>query len=204
VSGGAVAPFPTGVRIAALLWLALFVGAYWRTYGAANFLHLCDVAVILTCWGLWRGSALLLSSQAVSSLVVDVAWDLDLAWRFVTGGHIVGGTEYMWDARFPLAVRLMSFFHVAWPPLLVWALRRVGYDRRALLVQSLIGQHQLRPPRPLPGPLLGPGPGAPRPHLAGAGGCDLLADPSAVDAVLQPVKPHMKRPSTSTFTCTST
>jgi hypothetical protein len=138
VSGGAVAPFPTGVRIAALLWLALFVGAYWRTYGAANFLHLCDVAVILTCWGLWRGSALLLSSQAVSSLVVDVAWDLDLAWRFVTGGHIVGGTEYMWDARFPLAVRLMSFFHVAWPPLLVWALRRVGYDRRALLVQSLI------------------------------------------------------------------
>jgi hypothetical protein len=43
----------------------------------------------------------------------------------------------MWDARFPLALRLLSLFHVVWPPLLWWALRRVGYDRRALLAQSV-------------------------------------------------------------------
>ena len=40
-----------------LVWLAVFLAAYWRTYGPANFLHLCDVAVILTCWGLWRAKA---------------------------------------------------------------------------------------------------------------------------------------------------
>lgn len=131
-------PFPFWMRAAALAWLALFVVVYWVVYGPLNFLHLCDVAVILTCIGLWRGSALLLSSQAVSSLVVDLTWNLDVLWRLLMGRHLLGGTEYMWDPRWPLAVRLMSLFHVAWPPLLLWALRRVRYDRRALPLQAAI------------------------------------------------------------------
>jgi hypothetical protein len=122
----------------ALAWLLVWAPAYAWGYGWANFLHLCDLAVILTCVGLWRGSPLLLSMQALSSLVVDVAWDLDLAFRALTGGHLFGGTEYMWDPRFPLFLRLLSLFHVAWPALLWWALRRVGYDRRALLAQALL------------------------------------------------------------------
>jgi hypothetical protein len=111
--------------------------AYAHGYGWANFLQLCDLAVILTAAGLWLGSPLVLSMQAVSSLVIDLAWDLDLVWRVLTGGHLVGGTEYMWDARYPLGLRLLSLFHLGLPPMLVWALRRVGYDRRALAVQSL-------------------------------------------------------------------
>jgi hypothetical protein len=125
-------------RWGALVWLLLWAPAYARGYGAANFLQLCDLAVILTCLGLWLGSPLLLSMQALSSLVIDVAWDLDLAFRAVAGRHLIGGTEYMWDARFPLLLRLLSLFHVAWPALLWWALRRVGYDRRALLAQVLL------------------------------------------------------------------
>lgn len=131
-------PFPAWLRAAALAWLAVFVAVYWFVYGPVNFLHLCDVAVILTCVGIWRGSALLLSSQAVSSLVIDLTWNLDVLWRLLLGRHLLGGTEYMWDARWPLAVRLMSLFHVVWPPLLLWSLRRVRYDRRALVVQSAI------------------------------------------------------------------
>ena len=72
--------FPVA-RWIGLAWLAVWIPAYWSFYGPVVFLNLCDIAVILTCVGLWRGSALLLSSQAVSSLVVDLAWILDLAWR---------------------------------------------------------------------------------------------------------------------------
>jgi hypothetical protein len=125
-------------RWLALAWLLVWGPAYARGYGWANFLQLCDLAVILTCVGLWRGSPLLLSMQALSSMFIDVAWDLDLAWRALFGRHLMGGTEYMWDARFPLGLRLLSLFHVVWPALLWRALRRVGYDRRALLAQALL------------------------------------------------------------------
>ena len=123
---------------AAALWLVVFVAGYGWAYGAANFVRLCDVAVILTCLGIMTGSALLVSSQAVSSLVVDLAWDLDLAWRLLFGRHLIGGTEYMWDARYPLWVRLMSLFHVVWPPLVIGVLRRLGYDARGFALQCAI------------------------------------------------------------------
>jgi hypothetical protein len=134
-----IAPRATGPRAwIALVWLAVWTAAYARGYPLANFLQLCDLAVILTCLGLWLGSPLLLSMQALSSLLIDLAWDVDIAWRAMTGGHLVGGTEYMWDATIPLWLRLLSLFHIAWPPLLWWALRQVGYDRRALAVQTAL------------------------------------------------------------------
>ncbi len=126
------------MRWVALLWLAVWVPSYWAVWGWTNFLHLCDIAVILTCVGLWRGSSLLLSSQAVSSILVDLFWCLDVTWRLLFETHLIGGTEYMWDDRFPLWVRLLSSFHVFWPILLVWSLRRVGYNRRGWLLQSAI------------------------------------------------------------------
>ncbi len=123
------------MRWAAVAWLAVWVPAYASVWGWTNFLHLCDIAVILTCAGLWFGSPLLLSSQAVSSILVDLAWDLDVGWRLLSGKHLVGGTEYMWSEQVPLAVRLLSLFHVVWPVLLVWSLGRVGYDRRGFPLQ---------------------------------------------------------------------
>ena len=128
--------FPLWVRGAGLVWLAVWVPSYALYWGWANFLHLCDVAVLLTCIGFARSDVLLLSSQAVSSLIGDLLWCLDAGWRLFTGRHLTGGTEYMWDTRFPLWVRLLSLFHVVLPMLLLAALRRAGYDRRALLLQS--------------------------------------------------------------------
>ena len=125
-------------RYFALAWLLLWVTTYAWWYGFLNFLQLCDISIAITCFGLWRGNALILSSQAVSAMVVDVVWVVDVAWRAATGRHLIGGTEYMWDTRYPLWLRLMSFFHALWPLLLVWALRRTGYDRRGLAVQSAL------------------------------------------------------------------
>ena len=124
------------LRWAAAAWLLVWASSYARGYGWSNFLQFCDVSVILTTAGLWLGSPLLLGMQALSSLVIDLAWDLDVVWRLATGSHLVGGTEYMWDGRIPLGLRLLSLFHAVWPPLLVWALRAVGYDRRAIVAQT--------------------------------------------------------------------
>lgn len=131
------AAFPR-LRWVALGWIAVWLPAYLWKYGWHVFLNLCDIAVILTCIGLWTGNPLLLSSQAVSSLVVDLAWNVDLVARALSGHHLVGGTEYMWDPKWPLWLRALSAFHVLLPPTLVLAVRRAGYDRRALGVQAAI------------------------------------------------------------------
>jgi hypothetical protein len=44
----------------------------------------------------------------------------------------------MWDTRYPLWVRLLSSFHIGLPVAMLWAMRKVGYDRRALALQAAI------------------------------------------------------------------
>ncbi|HXN23095.1 MAG TPA: hypothetical protein VOA41_10185 [Candidatus Dormibacteraeota bacterium] len=129
--------FPV-LRWGALLWCIVWIPSYWRTWGVANFLHVCDVGVLLTCIALWSGSSLLLSAQSVGAILPDAAWCLDAGWRLVLGRHLVGGTEYMWDSRYPLFVRLLSLFHVLTPVVLLWSLRRVRYDRHGWKLQSAI------------------------------------------------------------------
>jgi len=129
--------FPV-LRWVGLLWTVVWLPTYIRVWGVANLLHLCDIAVILGCVGLWWGSSLLISSQAVSSLAAGLFWFIDIAWRLLTGRFLVGGTDYMWDARVPLWARLLSSFHIGLPLALLWAIRKIGYDRRALALQAAI------------------------------------------------------------------
>lgn len=129
--------FPV-LRWFSLLWMVVWLPAYFRVWGWANLLHLCDVAVILSFVGIWLANPLLLSSQAVNSLAAGFLWVLDVGSRLTTGRFLIGGTEYMWDARYPLSVRLLSTFHIGLPLVLLWTLRRVGYDQRALGLQAAI------------------------------------------------------------------
>jgi hypothetical protein len=129
---------PEWLRHLALIFLVLWFAAYWHAWGPANFLHLCDVAVILTCIGLWTNSSLLVSSQAVSSVLIDLVWTLDATARLIFGRHLIGGTEYLFDATTPLCARLLSLFHILLPFVLLWSLSRLGYDRRGWKLQSAI------------------------------------------------------------------
>jgi hypothetical protein len=44
----------------------------------------------------------------------------------------------MFDARRPLWIRAISLFHVFLPVVLAWMVWRLGYDRRALVAQTLL------------------------------------------------------------------
>jgi hypothetical protein len=129
---------PNWFRWLALVWLAVWFAAYWHAWGPANFLHLCDIAVILACIGLWTDNALLISSQAVSSVLIDLVWTLDAAARLIFGRHLIGGTEYLFDSTTPLWARLLSLFHIVLPFILLWSLSRLGYDRRGWKLQCAI------------------------------------------------------------------
>lgn len=130
---------PLWLKLGWTAWLALWLPLYWRHYGPQNFLWFCDIANLGVGLALWLESPLLFSMQALSVLVVQVLYTVDLAGRAALGRHLLGGTEYMFDPVIPPAVRLASLFHVATPPLLLWALRRLGYDRRAFPIQIAFG-----------------------------------------------------------------
>jgi hypothetical protein len=127
------------MKIAVGVWIAAWFPIYLAYYGWANFLHLSDVAIALLSIGLWTSSSLLVSSQAVSVLIGETLWCVDILWALATGHHIFGGIGYMWDQHYPLWLRLMSLYHFLLPVLLVWAVWRLGYDRRALKFQMGIG-----------------------------------------------------------------
>lgn len=129
---------PLWLKIAYTLWLVVWVVAYWDHYGPQNFLWICDLANLILGVAIWIESPLLFSSQAVSVLVIQALWLVDVCGRLLLGMHLVGGTEYMFDPEKSVGIRALSLFHVFVPILLLWAVRRLGYDRRGWKLQTAI------------------------------------------------------------------
>jgi len=129
---------PMWLKIGWTIWVIVWAPIYWRQYGPANFLFFCDLGNILIIVGLWLESSLIFSWQAVSLLLFQTLYTIDLAGAVLTERHVIGGTEYMFDSKLPLFIRLLSLFHVVTPPLLLWAVWRLGYDRRGWICQTLM------------------------------------------------------------------
>jgi hypothetical protein len=110
----------------------------FEAHGLQNFLWFCDVANFVLLIGLWVESPLLISSQAVGVLLVQLFWALDFGLRLLTGDHPLGATAYMFDESRPLLLRAFSLYHLLVPAVLVWALVRLGYHRRGWLVQTAL------------------------------------------------------------------
>lgn len=128
---------PRWLQVGYTLFLTIWIPIYWVEHGPANFLWYCDFANLAIGVAMfWRG-ALLFSSQAVGVLLIQLIWIVDFGGALVFGVHPIGGTEYMFDATKPLYLRSLSLFHVFVPAILVWALWRFGYDRRAWKLQTL-------------------------------------------------------------------
>ncbi len=131
------ARMPFWLKIGWTFWLIAWAPLYWRQYGAQNFLFFCDIGNVLVGIGLWLESSLIFSWVACGLLLIQSLYTVDLAGAMLTGHHLIGGTEYMFDPHVPLAIRLLSLFHVATPPLLLWAIWRLGYDRRGWILQTV-------------------------------------------------------------------
>jgi hypothetical protein len=148
---------PIGLKLAYSAFMAVLLPVYWHYYGPTNFLYFCDVALILTLIGIWIESPLLISMCAVGILVSQAIWVADFLGNLL-GVHITGITDYMFEADRSLFLRGLSLFHGWLPFLLLYLVRRLGYDRRALMawtalawVLILICFFFMPPPNPNPG-----------------------------------------------------
>jgi hypothetical protein len=129
---------PLWLKIAHTLFVCLIVPIYWRRYGPANFLWFSDIALLLTVPALWFESPLLVSMMALAVTLPELAWNIDFFVRASTGVSLLGLAAYMFDRGIPRFVRTLSLFHVGLPLLLIWLLYRLGYDKRALIAQTVV------------------------------------------------------------------
>jgi hypothetical protein len=129
---------PLWLKLFWTIWVLAWIPIYWRQYGLQNFLYFCDLGNILIAMGLWLESPLIFSWQATGLLLFQTLYVIDLVGALLSGRHIIGGTEYMFDPHVSLFVRLLSLFHVVVPPLLLWAIWRLGYDNRGWKFQTVM------------------------------------------------------------------
>ena len=125
-------------KIGYTLFVCLLVPIYWRQYGPANFLWFSDIALLAMVPALWLENALIASTMAVSIIFFEAIWNIDFFTRLATGKSLIGLSAYMFDPKIPLFIRALSCFHIALPVLLLWALHRLGYDRRAFFRQTIL------------------------------------------------------------------
>lgn len=125
---------PRWIKILYSLFLCVLVPVYWHHYGPRNFLWASDIALFLVFAALLLEKPLPNSMMAISVLPFEIAWVID----FFTGARLIGMAEYMFEPERPLYLRGLSLFHLALPLIIIFLLRRLGYDRRALAAQTLL------------------------------------------------------------------
>jgi hypothetical protein len=152
---------PLWVKLLFTGFVAVLVPCYLQSYGPTNFLYYCDVALLMTLAAVWREDPLWASMPAVGILLPQAFWIIDFLGGLV-GLPITGMTDYMFLSSNPLFTRALSFFHFWLPLFLLWILWRLGYDRRALRVWTVLAWGLMlvcyffmpAPPAPLDNPNL--------------------------------------------------
>jgi hypothetical protein len=104
--------------------------------GVQNFFWLCNLASFLLLVALWAEHRLLMSMQWLAVALVGCLWTLDVATAALSGWHLIGGTEYMFDPEHPPLAKAMSLYHLILPLVAGFGIIRLGYARGALIWQT--------------------------------------------------------------------
>jgi hypothetical protein len=121
-----------------LVWW-LMIAAYWISVGEPfHLLWLCDLTLLITGIGILIKSPIMLSSQLVGTLPIQIAWNLDFWLRIISGSKVFGFTEYMFSTSHPAEVKILSTFHVFLPVFLIYAIILFGYEIRGWIWQSIL------------------------------------------------------------------
>lgn len=136
-SGGRI---PLWVKLLYTLYVAVLVPAYWQSTPLV-FLWFCNLAVLITLAALWMENSLLVSMQTLAIFWPHLFWQVDYLTQVTIGVKVfkvcgLTPAEYMFDPGFAPLNRWLSMQHAWMLYLLLWAIWRLGYDRRALGAQT--------------------------------------------------------------------
>lgn len=127
------------IRLLYTAFVLAMIPVYWKHRGPANFLWFSDIGLFLSLGAIWLKSSLLSSVLAVGIIIPSLYWTFELIIRLFSGKRLSGLTDYLWNSRYPLFLRLLSLFHVFLPLIFLLLLSRWGYDPRAPYIMTLLG-----------------------------------------------------------------
>lgn len=130
---------PMALKLVYTAFMVVLIPAYWLAYGPTNFLYFCDVSLFAVLIALWTRSPLFVSAAAVGILVPQILWVVDFGGRLV-GAAPTGMTAYMFDPNLQLFYRGLSLFHGWLPFLLVYLVYKMGYDKRAFWLWTVVAE----------------------------------------------------------------
>lgn len=126
---------PLWLKLSFTLLAAVVITIYWRDLGPSNLLWFSDIALIVLVPALWLQSRLLNSTMSVNVFFIELGWLID----FLSGANLLQVTTYMFDQDRELYLRVLSaLFHISMLPVMLFMLCRLGYDPRALPLQTLL------------------------------------------------------------------
>jgi len=127
------------LKLGYTIFMIVWVPSYWMAYGPTNFLYFCDIALFVTLFAIWKESALLASAPAVGIIIPQILWAVDYLCG-LCGYFPLKMTTYMFEHENleQWYYDGLSFFHLWLPLLLIYLVARLGYDRRALRLWTMI------------------------------------------------------------------
>jgi hypothetical protein len=129
---------PLWLKLVQTAVVAVVVPTNWRQYGARNFLWFSDVALLLMLPAVWLESAPLTGAAALSALALEIVWDADFLCVLLLRRAPLGLAGYMLNEKIPLWMRSITLFHLWLQAAMLLSLRALGYDPRALPLQTVV------------------------------------------------------------------
>jgi len=130
---------PFWLKLSYTLFVLIFIPVYWVLVGPKNFLWFSDVALFLTVYSLWKKSALTNSMMFLAVVLLESIWIIDVSYQFISGHTLIGLAAYMFDPAEKTIIKTLSgIFHFGMPATIVYLTMLWGYDKRALLRQSIL------------------------------------------------------------------
>ena len=123
------------------IFMLILIPAYWIGYGPANFLWGSDIILALAFLATVFESRFLASMAASGGFLFSVFWIIDFLFTLImilSGSALTGATIYVFNTETHIWLRILTLYHAALPPLLLWLIYRLGYSQKAWLLQVLL------------------------------------------------------------------
>lgn len=129
---------PPWLRGSYALWFSAWLASYWAYFGGQFLLWFCCLAAVYVLIGCATQRPLWFSLAAHAALGIQLLYIADFAVLCALGRSPTGATAYMLDPARPLGMRALSLFHLWLPAVILLAIHRLGYEPRALWIQTLV------------------------------------------------------------------